>query len=224
MIQQAHPIADPVQQHLDALHTSSELTVIFRRMYQREAAMVTPEKVIAVLHEARVNFVLMGTHALGGWRSEARATQDVDVLVTKKDVRKAVRVLRAAYPTLEVLDTPVVTRLIDPVSGKPAIDIMKPTQAVYQIVFRHSIMVGDTHRIPDLEMALASKFAAMVSPNRAPAKKLVDAGDFVDVVTYNRSAIDLKKLKKLKDKVYPDGGAEIMRLVEDIDAGRPIQL
>jgi len=224
MIQKAHTIADPAQQHLDALHSSSLLTVIFRRMYQREAAMVTPEKVIAVLHQAGVNCVLMGTHGLGGYRSEARATQDVDVLVTKRDIRKAVRALRAAYPKLEVHDTPVVTRFIDPASGKPAIDVMKPTQEVYGIVFRHSIAVGDTHRIPDLEMALASKFAAMVSPNRAPDKKLIDAGDFVNVVQHNRADINLQKLKKLGDKVYPDGGSEIMRLIDDIDAGRQIQL
>lgn len=224
MIQAAHTTADPVRQHLEALHTSSQLTLTFRRMYQREAAMVTPEDVIAVLHQAGVNCVLMGTHGLGGWRSEARATQDVDVLVTKKDVRKAVRALHAAYPNLEISDTPVVTRFIDPASGKPAIDVMKPTQTVYQVVFRHTIPVGDTHRIPDLEMALASKFAAMVSPNRAPAKKLVDAGDFVDVITYNRDDIDLQKLKRLGDKVYPDGGAEIIRMIEDIDAGRQIQL
>jgi hypothetical protein len=56
------------------------------------------------------------------------------------------------------------------------------------------------------------------------AKKLVDAGDFVDVVTHNRSAIDLRKLQRLADKVYPEGGAEILRMVEDIDAGRTIQL
>src|SRR5579883_1889269 len=124
MIQAAHTTADPVQQHLNALHTSSQLTLTFRRMYQREAAMVTPEGVIAVLHQAGVNCVLMGTHGLGGLRSEARATQDVDVLVTKRDVRKAVRALHAAYPNLEISDTPVVTRLIDPASGKPAIDVM----------------------------------------------------------------------------------------------------
>jgi hypothetical protein len=210
--------------HLEALRTSSMLTEWYRRGHRRDAAMVTPEGVIAALHRAGVRFVLMGTHGLGGWRSEPRATQDVDVLVTKKDLRKAVRSLAAAYPGLEIEDTPVVARFIDPATGKAVIDVMKPTQAVYQIVFRHTLPVGDTHRIPDLEMALASKFAAMVSPNRVQAKKLVDAGDFVDVVTHNRGAIDLPKLQRLADKVYPGGGAEIVRLVEDIDAGRPFQL
>jgi hypothetical protein len=224
MIRVGHATADLVQRHLEALHTSSELTLLFRRMYQREAAMVRPEDVIAALHRAGVNCVLMGTHGLGGWRSEPRATQDVDVLVTKRDIRKALRALRQAYPDLEVNDTPVVTRFTDPATRKVVIDVMKPTLPVYQIVFRYTIPVGDTHRIPDLEMALASKFAAMVSPNRDPDKKLIDAGDFVNVVRHNRSDIDLAKLLRLGDKVYPGGGEEIRRIVEDIDAGRPIQL
>jgi len=135
-----------------------------------------------------------------------------------------VRALRRAYPKLEVLDTPVVTRFIDPATRKAVIDVMKPTQAVYRLVFRYTIPVGDTHRIPDLEMALASKFAAMTSPHRERAKRLVDAGDFVDVIMHNRVNVDLRKLKRLGDQVYPNGGQEILRIVEDIDADRPIQL
>jgi hypothetical protein len=186
--------------------------------------MVTPEAVIAALHQVGVRCVLMGTHGLGGWRSEPRATQDVDVLVTKKDVRKAVGALAKAYPKLTIEDTPVVARFIDPATNKGVIDVMKPPQRVYQIVFRHTLAVGDTHRIPDLEMGLASKFAAMVSPNRLPEKKFIHAADFIDIVRHNRDQIDLAKLKRLGDKVYPNGGTEILRIVDDIDTGRKIEL
>lgn len=217
-------MADPVRQHLSALHISSELTVLFRQMYQREAAMIRPEEVIAALHGVGICCVLMGTHGLGGWRSEARATQDVDVLVPKKDVRKAVKALRERYPDLEVSDTPVVARFLDPTTGKGVIDVMKPITPVYQMVFRHTIPVGDTHRIPDLEMALASKFAAMISPTRAPDKKMIDAGDFINVVQHNRGDLDVEKLVRFGEKVYPGGGAEMRHLIEDIDAGRTLQL
>ena len=166
----------------------------------------------------------MGTHGLGGWRSEARSTQDVDVLVPKKDVRKAVKALRERYPDLEVSDTPVVARFLDPTTGKGVIDVMKPITPVYQMVFRHTIPVGDTHRIPDLEMALASKFAAMISPNRAADKKMIDAGDFINVVQHNRGNLDVEKLMRFAEKVYPGGDAEIRGMIEDIDAGRTIQL
>jgi hypothetical protein len=48
---------------------------------------------------------------------------------------------------------------------------MKPSQGVFQVIVRHTLPVDDMHRIPDLEMALGAKFAAMVSPKRRPDKK-----------------------------------------------------
>ena len=211
-----------VVNHLRALRISTEQTDHFRKMYQPMAAKVTPKKVIKVLHEAGVQFVLMGTHGIGGWRKQARATQDVDVLVAKKDHRLAVRVLSETYPKLQIQDTPVVTRLIDPASGEPAIDVMKPNQAVLRVVFRESIPVKDTHRIPNLEMALVSKFAAMVSPHRIRDKKWIDGGDFVNIALHNRAKLKLTKLIRLAEKVYPGGGEEIRRMIEALDAGRQI--
>ena len=213
-----------VDQHLHGLRISSWLTSYFRENHQPMAVDVKPEDVIARLHEAGIRFVLMGTHALNTWRSQSRATQDVDVLVRKKDVRKAVKVLQKAYPTLVLSESPVVTRFIDPATEKGVLDVMKPTQSVYHIIFRHTVQVGDSHEIPDLEMCLAAKFAAMVSPHRRPAKKMVDGGDFIDVVENNRDLIDLRKLKRLGDQVYPNGGAEILQMIEDTDAGRTIRL
>jgi hypothetical protein len=225
MIQQAHGhLESTVRLHLQALEISSRLTAYFRRKHQPMAAQITPERVIEVLNEAGVKPVLMGTHGLGGWRSEPRATQDVDVLVRKKEIRKAVRALQAGFPELTIADFPVVTRFTDPVTKLVVLDVMKPTQEVFRIVFRHTIPVGDTHEIPDLEMALVSKFAAMVSPRRVTERKLQDGADFVNVVRHNRSDINLPKLRRLADKVYPNGAVEIMQLIEDIDAGRMIQL
>jgi hypothetical protein len=225
MIRQARgPLDVTVSQHLEGIRVSSWLTSYFRHKHEPMAVDVKPEDVIARLHEAGVKCVLMGTHALNTWRSEVRGTQDVDVLVRKKDIRKAVKALHEAYPTLTVNDFPVVTRLSDPVTEKGVIDVMKPTQSVYHLIFRHTIPIGDTHEIPDLEMCLASKFAAMVSPHRRPDKKMVDGGDFINVVHHNRSAISLRKLQRLADKVYPNGGAGILRMIEDIDAGRTLQL
>ena len=224
MIRAARTLTEErVRNHLQALGISSMLTEWWRRKYRPMAVAVTPEGVLEALHRAGVRPVLMGTHGLAGYRSESRATQDIDVLVRKKDIRKAVRAIREAYPELTTQDTPVVTRFVDPATEKVVIDVMKPTQEVFRFVFRYVISAGDTHDIPDLEMALVSKFAAMTSPHRRQAKKLVDGGDFVDVVEHNHSALDLKKLKRLADKVYPDGGAEIIKLVEDILAGRRIE-
>src|SRR5262249_25771371 len=137
--------------HREALRTTSALTNIFRQMYQRQAAMITPEAVIHILNEADVRFVLMGAHAIGGWMSEARASQDVNVLVAKKHHRKAVRAICAAYPNLTVQDFPPVTRLLDPATDKPVVDLMKPIDRIYQAVFRNTVQVEVTHAIPNLE-------------------------------------------------------------------------
>jgi hypothetical protein len=211
-----------VQSHLEALHTSSWLSSHFREHYRPMAIDVKPEQVIAALHQAGISCVLMGTHALNTYRDEARATQDVDVLVRKKDLGKAIKTLAGAYPDLTIEDSPVVTRFVDPATAKVVLDVMKP-QGVLQVIFRHTLPVGDTHRIPSLEMALASKFAAMVSPQRRPDKKMIDGGDFMNVVMNHRQELDVRKLQRLAEKVYPGGSKEILAMIVDIDAGRTLE-
>jgi hypothetical protein len=212
----------PVKDHLEALHTSSKLTRWFRKDREPEVLKVTVENVIAALNRAGIRPVLMGTYGIGGYRSEARATEDVDVLVSQRETRKAIRALEEVFPYLEIVDTTVVARFRNAVTQKVVLDVMKPTSESVRVVFRNTIMVGETHRIPTLEMALVSKFFAIMSPTRNPAKKLVDMGDFTDVVLHNRAILDLKKLRLLAARVYPGGGAKILRMVEDIDAGRMI--
>jgi hypothetical protein len=212
-----------VQTHLEALHTSSRLSSHFREHHQHPMAIdITPEQVIDVLHQAGIKCVLMGTHAINTYRDQARATQDVDVLVRKKDVSRAIRMLQEAFPGLTLKDTKVVARFVDPATAKVVVDLMKPTQKVFQMVFRHTVAVGDTHLIPSLEMALVSKFAAMTSPFRDRLRKMQDTVDFGFVVEHSKEAIDMAKLTRLAEVVYPGGSAEIKKLVEDFLAGRPI--
>jgi hypothetical protein len=100
------------------------------------------------------------------------------------------------------------------------IDLMKPNQPLFKVAFRQMILVEEGYLIPNLEFALACKFAAMVSPNRAEQKKHLDAADFISMVQKNSSSIRLASLKRLGERVYPGGGREIMQLVEDAKAGR----
>jgi hypothetical protein len=209
-------------QHLEAMLLAGEIGATLRQMYRPKTTMIKPEDVIRLLNKAKVRFILMGTYGINGYRYEPRATQDVDVLVKTKDHEKAVAILRGEFPNLFVVDHPVVTRFLDPENSRPLIDVMKPTDDTLQAAFKYSVPVGKSHRIPDLEMALVSKFAAMVSPNRIQSKKLVDGGDFVDIVETNLKAINLKKMRRLAEMVYKGGGKEILGLVDDIQAGRRI--
>jgi predicted nucleotidyltransferase len=212
-----------VRSHGEALRVSSEIARTLRGMYRPEVSMISPAEVIAVLNEAGVRFMLMGNYGITGWRGEERATQDVDVLVRTREHRKAVQAIRVAFSRLEVADFAVVTRFLDPATRVPLIDLMKPTDALFKVAFRQAILVEEGYRIPNLEFALACKFAAMVLPNRLERKKLLDAADFMAMVEKNPSAIRPARLRQLGERVYPGGGAVIIQLMEDAKAGRRIE-
>jgi hypothetical protein len=213
-----------VHDHLLALHIGSEVTKWFRKEREPQVLDVTPENVIATLHRARINPVLMGTHGINVYRDEARATQDVDVLVTKRDVRKAIRVLEEAFPYLEVHDLSAVTRFVNAATQKVVLDVMKPSSHAIQVVFRHTVPIQETHRIPTLEMAIVSKFLAMQSPTRKQSKRQIDLGDFMNMIETNRASINRDKLERLSDEVQPRGAALMRKLIAEMDAGGTLRL
>ncbi len=216
-------LASGTARHKVALGKSSQLTAIFRRMYKPQAPMVTPEVVIKVLNKAKVKFVLMGTHGIGGWRSEPRATQDVDVLVLKSHHRKAVAAVKKVFPDLDMQDLPAITRFMDPADGKPVIDLMRPEDELYQEVFKNPVRVGRTHFVPNLEAALACKYAAMISPNRPAEKKALDEADFISMACQNYSIIDRDVLFSLAEMGKANGGHEIQLLLDQAQAGQRLK-
>lgn len=186
--------------------------------------MVPLHEVLAILHSARVDFVLVGAHSIAGWTRKPRATVDVDVVVSSRSLRKAQRAVHAAFPDLVVRDLEVVTRYLDPATRESVIDLMKPRDALIKAVFDHSVVVemsGQKVRIPDLEMAAGLKFAAMVGIHRAQPDKMQDAADFARIVAGNPK-LDLARLARLGELVYPGGGAEVRRLVDDVRHERPL--
>jgi hypothetical protein len=206
--------------HVQSLATSTMLS----RYYWR--GHIEPLDVVAVLNEAGISFVLVGAHGLGGWLQDPRATQDVDVVVAAKHLKKAVKALTTAFPILEVEDHPVVTRLSHRETKKIVIDVMKPNQQLFREVFKHTFRVaavGQSYRIPSLEMALAMKFAPMVSLHRQDEDKYQDAHDFINIVKSNPE-IDLQTLAALGDLVPPDGGKALVEKVRQVRAGEKLNL
>lgn len=185
-----------------------------------------PSDVIAVLQQASVSFVLVGTYGLSGWIKKPRATEDVDVIVAAKNHKKAIKALLAAFAHLEAVDLPVVTRLRDRQTQAVAIEVMKPNEPLFCEVFKHTHTVsleGQTFNIPSLEMAIAMKFAPMVSLFRQNEDKFQDAHDFMYMIKSNPE-IDLPKLEELGDLVYPGGGKEIVEKVRQVRAGEKLNL
>lgn len=186
--------------------------------------MVPLKQVLSVLNLAEVDFVLAGAHAISGWTKKPRATVDVDVVIAPKSHRKAVSAVRKAFPELEVRDFEVVTRLIDPATGESVIDLMKPKDRLLRTVFENSIRLrleGQPARIPDLEMAAALKFSAMVGIYREHPDKMQDAADFSRIIAANPK-LSVERLARLSELVYAGGGAESRRLVEAVRQGKPL--
>jgi len=183
-------------------------------------------EVILILNGARISYVLVGAYGLAGWRKESRATEDVDVVVSAKHVKKAVRVLCDAFPHLEAVDLPVVVRLRDRETQDVAIDVMKPLQQPYRDVFKHTHTVqskGMKYRVPSLEMALLMKFSSMTSLYRASEDRHRDAQDFIRMAKRNPE-LDKEELAELGTLMYPDGGKDILDLVRKAIAGETLNI
>jgi hypothetical protein len=184
---------------------------------------IGPDAVARVLANAQVKYVIVGAHATNGYTGRPRATIDVDAIV--QFPKKAARAIAAAFPSLVMQDTPVVTRFRD--DEHEAIDLMKPAGSpLWARLLKEGrdVRVGGTViRIPVLEGVLAAKFSAMVSPLRRRADKMIDGGDFLRILDAN-TQIDASLLRQLGELVYPGGGDEILRLVADARAGRKLEL
>ena len=182
--------------------------------------------VIGVLNNSKIRFVLAGAYGLAGWRKESRATEDVGVIVAKQHSKKATKALTEAFPNLVARDLPVVIRFSDRESDDVIIDVMKPIQQPYCEVFNNTINVveGKTkYRIPTLEMALAMKFSAMTSLYRADEDKFQDAHDFILMVKANID-IDDARLKEIGSLMYPDGGKDLLDMVNKVRRGEKLFL
>jgi hypothetical protein len=210
---------------LPSIHSSSLETSTAISGYYVEH-FISPLAVIRSLNSAGVNFMLIGAHALGGWTQTPRATQDVDVLVAARGHKKAVTALLAAFPDLESEDHEVVTRLRNRDNKKVVIDVMKANQPLYREALKHTAVAsteGQSYKVPSLEMALAMKFAPMISLTRSDDKKHQDAADFIRMIRSNPD-IDLEKLGQLGELVYPGGGQEIVEKVRQVRAGEKLNL
>src|ERR1017187_798968 len=98
--------------HERRLRRSAEIAR-FQMELQLDKRFLSPLDVIRVLNREKISFVLVGAYGLSGWMTQARATEEVDVVVALKHVKKATRLLLEEFPFLEADDQEVVVRLRD---------------------------------------------------------------------------------------------------------------
>ena len=184
---------------------------------------ITPQEVIDALNAAGVkSWVLMGLHGYVGYMPNPRATQDVDVMVTYNERNRAKKAVAARWPALVVRELSQVTRFLDPLDldsegkPKPVVDLMHPWSPFQELILKEYVVVDEEtqHRIPTVEAALVSKYAAMLSPHRDRDKKEQDAVDFRRVARANRDRIRSDDLHRLAGLVWEGGADDIDRFIE----------
>jgi hypothetical protein len=206
--------------HWESLETSTTLTTWFVPEF------IKPLDVARALNEAGVPFLFIGTHALGGWMREPRASPDVDMLVAARRRRKAVVSLIAAFPQLTSEEVGAVTRLRHRRTGRALIDVWTPGRPLYREALRHTLQVrcGAQHyRIPSLEMALAMTFVPMVSLPPGDHKKYALAHDFILMAQANPD-IDSTKLIVLGERAFQGCGEQLAAAVKHVRSGEPLHL
>jgi hypothetical protein len=135
--------------------------------------------------------------------------------------------MQELYPDLELRNF----------AGLAAFFVPGETESVIDVVYPHRHDIGETlataiwiddqgkrYRIPVLEAALANKYGAMLSLGRDPIKRAQDGVDFATMVKHSldegREPIDTERVAELGELVWPGGGEEIVRLVEEAKAGK----
>ncbi len=219
--------------HAYGIRVSSRLTSDYRKRLRRGIVDVTPEEVIQCLNDANVKgWMLMGLHGYVGYLPMPRATQDVDVMVPFSQKNRAADAVHTRWPMLTRVDLPPVIRFVDDTDRdpdghpKPVVDLMLPcAQFQKTILKKHVIFDPKTNsRYPTLEAALASKYAALVSPFRNLEKKEQDAVDFRRIVRANHTRINRESLIELANEIWETGGPEILEFIELTLTDRPLPI
>ncbi|MCY3018966.1 MAG: hypothetical protein NTW87_08060 [Planctomycetota bacterium] len=185
---------------------------------------MVPQDIVPVLCRAKVDYVLLGLYGIIGWIKEPRVTEDVDVLVAKRHLKRALDAVSGVFPDLKAHDTPVVVRFFQ--ENKAVLDIMKPHHPLFLETLKSAVdkhLWGIKVRVPSLEMALTLKFFSMTSQGRQEEDKHQDAHDFIHLVKSN-SSISLVKLQAWGEMAFTGGGGELVKMVADVRAGRKLEI
>jgi len=216
--------------HARGMRAGVRLSRQFKRARRKQAMDISPQEVIDVLVAAGIkNWVLMGLHGYVGYLPDPRATQDVDVMVPHRQRKRAIEAIGRAWPKLFLQESSQVARFLDPEDRdsagqpKPVIDLMLPFAEFQKTILKEYVVTDKQtgHRIPRLEAALVSKYAAMISPHRDAGKREYDCGDFRTMVRANAAAIHRDDLRRLAGQVWEGGSEEIERFLEIALSDRP---
>ncbi|MBI4600580.1 MAG: nucleotidyl transferase AbiEii/AbiGii toxin family protein, partial [Planctomycetes bacterium] len=180
----------------------------------------------AGLEAAGVDWVLVGAAAVNHYLKRPRATLDVDVVVREKDLRKAKRVLKAACPDLrETESSPLgppegtVVNFHGTLSPDPMrleADVIKSqSHELFGVALDRKVVAGGV-KVATVEVLLALKYLAAVSPWRRPGDKHQDVADFIKAFKDNRDRIDRALLLDLAFRADEGAREDFPRFLDSV--------
>ena len=180
--------------------------------------------VIRVLNEARVCFVLMGTHGLATWHGKLDPTKSVEIVVPSRQLKVVGEVLTTAFEGFEAVGLPIWICVRKRRTHEELVRISKPMLQPYREIFNHTRRIrieNERVRIPSLEMTVAMIFESMVSIHRKDDDKRPATDDFQSVIRQNPD-LNEDKLAALASLIYPKGGRGVLRYVRQSRAGETL--
>ncbi len=174
----------------------------------------------------------MGLHGYVGYLSTPRATQDVDVMVPYSQKDRAIRAISDQWPELEMTELSQIVKFKDAgdvdEEGRPktVIDLMLPWGPIQKMILERHVLVDEKtgDRIPTIEAAIASKYAAVLSPYRELGRKSYDAGDLRQIIKSNHNQIDEQALQELTGLIWEHGANDILEFIECAVNDRPFRV
>jgi hypothetical protein len=174
----------------------------------------------------------MGLHGYVGYMPDPRATQDVDIMVPYGSRARAKKAIAARWPELVIHELSQVTRFLDPQDlnhegkSKPIVDLMHPWSPFQELILKEYIIIDDAtkHRIPTLDAAIISKYAAMRSYDCDRADKEYHVADFRRLVRANQDRIRTAELHRLAALVWEGGADDVLRFVEIALSDKPFPI
>jgi hypothetical protein len=186
--------------------------------------IAVPDEVAVICKLAKDNnivLVLIGANAVNAYSGKPRASQDVDFVCDKpKKLITLIKKTIAKKISLEIKENAVVFRLSK--NGEEFLDIIKPYNELLKIALSKTKRVRE-FSIPIIEVVVALKYAAMISPHRQQDDQLQDAVDFSRIVR-NNPGLNIKKTIEYASSVHETAADEIKKFIADIRAGKRLNI
>lgn len=156
---------------------------------------------------------------------EPRETQDIDILLTRRDARALAKKLVADEADVSAREHEMVIRIHQ---GAPArIDLIfcdvhpLPRAVLDDPGVARTIPRFGRAKTPSVEALIALKYHAACSPTRGRVKKLQDLHDMFAYLA-GAKRLDEVRLAGYLGRISPSAGADFAKLRADFEGGRPI--